>query len=176
MTDTGLPLTSMAEKHDLPSSDDISDGEGVIPHHLISRQLQLELDLLKNDYKKVLSALYQKKEVIEIQAHSIEELKTSFNTLLQTLSNLTGKDNELNQSVDRLTQDLQDKENMVSGQSRKIHELYQQIEQLNVQLSEIYASEGWKLLSVYYKIRDAILPAGSPRQRRVKNFISHFEF
>jgi GT2 family glycosyltransferase len=73
---------------------------------------------------------------------------------------------------DLLNEELADKENIISEQNRKIHTLYQQVDALNTKLSEIHASEGWKLLSVYYRIRDGLLPMGSPRYRRVKKLVN----
>ncbi len=62
----------------------------------------------------------------------------------------------------------EDKDSIIGEQDRKIHELYQQIDILNAKLSELYASDGWKLLCVYYRIRNWFLPTGSPRFLKIK--------
>lgn len=72
------------------------------------------------------------------------------------------------QEKDPLYDDLEDKDSIIVEQDRKIHELYQQVDILNAKLSELYASDGWKLLSVYYRIRNWFLPMGSPRYRKMK--------
>lgn len=72
------------------------------------------------------------------------------------------------QEKDPLCDDLGDKDSIITEQDRKIHDLYQQVDILNAKLSELYASDGWKLLCVYYRIREWVLPIDSPRYRKIK--------
>lgn len=135
-------------------------------------RLQLELDLLKKDYTELLLKWHQKKELAEAAANAIESIKASIPPLLQSLAELKGKNGELAKKQSLLDDDIRDKENILSEQNRKIHSLYQQTDILNTRISEIYASEGWKLLSVYYSFRNKLLPQGSPRQEKVKKVVN----
>lgn len=67
---------------------------------------------------------------------------------------------------------LLDYENIIREQKSKIVRLHQQVDHLNITLSELHASEGWKLLSVYYAFRNWLLPIGSPRHRQVKKWFN----
>lgn len=67
---------------------------------------------------------------------------------------------------------LTDKENILLDQNNKITTLQQQFDQLNGRLSEIYSSDGWKLLSVYYRFKDKVIPEGSVRQKKLKKLIN----
>lgn len=172
------PTNAMENNDSLMPKRIFTEG-GSVSGNISAHQLQIELDLLKVDYKKLLTELYEKRELTEAQAHSIGELGTSITNLLQSINiiaekrdELSAQYTELSQSHEQLGQDLQDKENIISEQHRKILGLYQQVEVLNVQLSEIYASEGWKLLSIYYRIRNGILPRGSGRHAKVKKVVN----
>lgn len=67
---------------------------------------------------------------------------------------------------------LTDYQNIIREQKRKIIRLHQELDTLNITLSEIYASEGWKILSVYYKLRNGVLPRGSARHRLIQRIIN----
>ncbi len=66
----------------------------------------------------------------------------------------------------------EDKDSIIAEQNRKIQTLYQQVDMLNTKLSELYASEGWKLLCIYYRIRERLLPKGSRFHRMIKKTIN----
>jgi O-antigen biosynthesis protein len=134
--------------------------------------LQMELDLLRSDYKKLLNELYQNKGLLISQSDSIESLKISIASLIQSISVLTQTNEELRGKHSQVDKKLADKDNIISTQNRKIHEQYQQTDTLNATLSEIYASEGWKLLNVYYRFRDRLLPRESRRHQAVKKSIN----
>ena len=151
------------EKIDSQLSDNGSAGKELIPDHHIT--LQLQLDLLKKDYTSLLIELFEKREIAHVQDHSVKDLQAGITTLIQSIATLTERDYELGL-------DLADKESTISEQNRKVQELYQQLDTVNVRLSEIYASEGWKLLSVFYRIRNGILPVGSRRQQRIKKAVN----
>jgi len=154
----------------LPESQPIDKGRG--PEDFALLQVQMELDLLKKNYKKLLGEHYQKKELLDVQADSIGMLKSSVAMLLQSIAVLTDKNNEMVFKQGSLDEDLADKDNIISEQNRKILGLHEQIDILNVKLSEIYASEGWKLLSIYYGLRNRMLPEGSPRHKKIKKIVN----
>jgi GT2 family glycosyltransferase/transcription elongation factor Elf1 len=142
------------------------------PDDLSVRQYQLELGLLKDDYKKLLVQLYEKNELLKASTGAIGELRSSMTGIVQSLSSLVDTKNELADQANKQAEEIADKTNIISEQNRKVQELYGQVDRLNVQLSEIYASEGWKLLSVFYGIRNSILPVGSSRQQKVKKIVN----
>lgn len=160
----------MEKNHSLPER--TLNGETPLTGRPAGEQVQIELELLKTDYKKLLVELFEKREMNALQTRAIEELKTSVTGLLQSMNTLTEKRNKLAGLQDQLSNELRDKDSLIAEQNRKIVTLYEQIDYLNVQLSEIYASEGFKFLSVLYKIRNTILPVGSVRQQRVKKFVN----
>ena len=140
--------------------------------NIVLHQLQLELDLLKNDYKKLLGEYYQEKELLNAQNSSIEAFKSSIDALVQSIAVLTAKNNALETRQGNFGQNISDKDNIISELNRKVLGLYGQIDTLNNKLSEIHASEGWKLLSIYYGVRDRILPQGSPRHQKIKKVVN----
>jgi GT2 family glycosyltransferase len=160
----------MENNHPLPGPS--LNGEIPVSDPLTAERLRLELELLKKDYKKLLVELFEKKELVNLQNRAMEELQTSVSGLLQSMSTLTEKRNKLATVQDQLSGELLDRESIISEQNRKIQKLYEQVDFLNVQLSEVYASEGYKFLSVLYKVRNAILPIGSTRQRQVKKIVN----
>jgi GT2 family glycosyltransferase/glycosyltransferase involved in cell wall biosynthesis len=160
----------MDNNHSLPDS--ALNGGVQVSDPMITGRLQLEFELLKSDYKKVLVELFEKKELADLQNRAIKELQTSVTSLVQIMDTLAERRDKLAILQEQLSGELQDKEKVISEQSRKIHRLYDQIDVLNIQLSEIYASEGWKFLSVLYKVRNSILPVGSSRQQRIKKIVN----
>jgi len=134
--------------------------------------IRLELELLKNAYKKLLIDLHDRTELTTLQSETIEKLQTSISSLVQTMDRITHRRDNLVTAKDQLSDELKNKEIIISEQNRKIRSLYDQIDSLNIQLSEIYASEGYKFLSVLYKIRNTILPIGSPRHQKVKKIVN----
>jgi GT2 family glycosyltransferase/glycosyltransferase involved in cell wall biosynthesis len=146
---------------------------------LALRQYQLELGLLKEDYKKLLGELYEKNEFLKASTEAIGQFRSAMTGLVESMNDLTDSKNEMADHLDKQAAEIADKTNIIadkiniiSEQNRKVQELYGQVDRLNVQLSEIYASEGWKLLSVFYKIRNSILPVGSSRQQKVKKAVN----
>jgi len=146
--------------------------DGGKPEFISVDSLRLELELLKNDYKRLLIELFEKKELTNLQNRTIEELQTSISSLMQSMERISRRRDNLATVHDQLNDDLKNKDIIISEQARKIRSLYDQIDSLNIQLSEIYASEGWKFLSVLYKIRNTILPVGSPRQQKIKKIVN----
>jgi GT2 family glycosyltransferase len=166
-----MPSTIIDNDERPLSESKLLTNESTLDDFLI-RQMELELDLLKKDYKELLGKWHLKKELASAQAQVIETIKASIPPLLQAMSELAGRNNELISIQDRAKQDISDGENIRAEQNRKIHTLYEQTDMLNTRISEIYASEGWKLLSVYYRIRNAALPRGSARHEKVKKAVN----
>lgn len=168
-----IPPPSVNMEHfPLSSRESPSADKGGQSDDIALQQLQTELTLLKDDYKKLLTKFHQEKELPQVSASSLDALTSSIADLIATISTLTDKNNELMVKWERHAEDLADKDIIISGQKHKLFGLYQQIDTLNTRLSEIYASEGWKLLSIYYKLRNKLLPQDSPRHKNIKKLVN----
>jgi O-antigen biosynthesis protein len=71
-----------------------------------------------------------------------------------------------------LKQEVQDSKDIIQGQKQQLHSLYNQIDALNGRLNEIYISEGWKLLSIYYGIKGRVLREDTKRYRIAKKIVN----
>ena len=160
----------MEKNHSLSESAPKSDDQGSYP--ITAGTLKIELALLKNDYQKLYKELYEKRQLINLQNVVVEELKTFTTSFTSSLTSTVEKKNEIGVSPEQLQKSLSDKEQMILELNRKIQDQYRKIDRLNIELSEIYASEGWRLLSVFYRMRNSILPVGSPRQQRLKKLVN----
>ena len=76
------------------------------------------------------------------------------------------------QTIRQISATLVDKENIISELNHKVANLHQQADQLNSTLSEIYSSDGYKLLSVYYRLKGKLLPEHSQRYKAVKKIVN----
>jgi GT2 family glycosyltransferase/SAM-dependent methyltransferase/glycosyltransferase involved in cell wall biosynthesis len=54
--------------------------------------------------------------------------------------------------------------------SNQIYRLESEKKELENRLNEIFSSDGYKLLSLYYKFKSKFIPEGSGRQKKLKNF------
>lgn len=99
------------------------------------------------------------------QQQAIEQLQETVQQLQEAIEKKEQKNNELAIA-------LTDKENILLDQNNKITILQHQVDQLNGRLSEIYSSDGWKLLSVYYRFKGKVIPEGSDRHKMIKKFIN----
>jgi GT2 family glycosyltransferase/2-polyprenyl-3-methyl-5-hydroxy-6-metoxy-1,4-benzoquinol methylase len=156
-------LISIAGNQSIPDSDAIcsavlqvdKDFKGLI-NYIISlqqneKQLQQQSDTLT-------LALTKYKRVLESYTKTIQELQE--------------RNSELATTVEQVSELLNDKENIIADLNHRITTLHQQADQLNGILSEIYNSEGWKLLSIYYRFKAKLLPPGSDRYKKVKRFVN----
>jgi GT2 family glycosyltransferase len=160
----------MDKHHSLPELTPNRDAQ--VSDSMKAGRLQIELELLRGDYKKLLAELFERKATTDSSIQSTKDLQKSVSTLIQSLHTLKDNRDQLQESEDESKSALADKESIISEQNRKIQSLYEQVDFLNVRLSEIYASEGYKFLSFLYKIRNALLPVGSSRQRLVKKIVN----
>ncbi|HTI10171.1 MAG TPA: glycosyltransferase [Puia sp.] len=160
----------MEKNRSLSESAPKSDDQGSYP--IPAGTLKVELALLKNDYQKLFKELHEKRQLTDLQNLVVEELKTSITSLTSSLISTVEKKNEIAHSHEQLRCSLDDKEQMILELNRKVQDQYRKIDRLNIELSEIYASEGWRLLSVFYRMRNSILPVGSRRQQRLKKLVN----
>ena len=160
----------MDNTHSLPEP--TPHGEVQVPEAMKMPRLDLELELLKADYKQLLSEVYEKRELTLFQEQALSKLKHSIPSLLSILTTLTETKVTLHEEIAALQSDASEKTRQISELKRKMQDQFRKVDLLNVELSEIYASEGWKLLSVYYRFRNFVLPQGSARHQKLKKLVN----
>lgn len=86
-------------------------------------------------------------------------------------------DEKENQSIQlsQASTRLAEKEGIIADLNTKLLTLHQQVDELNNKLSEIYSSDGYKLLSVYYRFKGRVLPENSSRYKQLKKLIGKFK-
>lgn len=78
----------------------------------------------------------------------------------------------LQQEADLLRERCERQEALLREQRRKNRQLHEEVRTLSTTLSDIYASEGWKLLTAYYFVRNSLLPRGSRRHEGLKKIVN----
>jgi len=119
--------------------------------------------------KKHLITLEQK---LNSQALELAKYKRVLETYSKTIQELQEKHNEMTITIEQLSDILNDKQNIIADLNHRITTTNQQADKLNTTLAEIYSSDGWKLLSVYYRMKAKVLPYGSPRYKKLKKIIN----
>jgi O-antigen biosynthesis protein len=82
---------------------------------------------------------------------------------------------ELTDEISQASTRLAEKEGIIADLNTKLITLHQQVDELNNRLSEIYSSDGYKLLSVYYRFKGRVLPENSARYKQIKKFVGKFK-
>jgi hypothetical protein len=98
------------------------------------------------DFREMLSHIksLQKEQQPQTQAESPAQMAEKIAEKEKTIHSLSIEKEKQAQTVQQVTASLVDKENIITELNHKISTLYQQVDQLNNRLSEIYSSEGWK--------------------------------
>jgi len=76
------------------------------------------------------------------------------------------------EKVNKSLRIINEKDFLLEEYNQKIHHLYQEVNSTKERLSEIYISDGWRLLSIYYKIKGKILPENSFRYKKLKKIFN----
>ncbi len=109
--------------------------------------------------------------------NSVTEARNLIQNLLSDSSrdNLLYRNETLVRNVLKLEEELGNKNDRISDLEAQIgnldvnsSNLARELRQNDETLQAIYTSHGWKLLSLYYRIRDRVLPANSMRRNAVK--------
>ncbi|GGK78159.1 glycosyltransferase [Rufibacter glacialis] len=137
---------------------------------ILSMQEELELKAayvlaLQSENQKKSLELSNAKAANDLQLEKLTELGKSILQLQEGIQNATSKNTSLQQ-------ELEDKDNIITSQKQKLHSLYNQIDNLNGRLNEIYVSEGWKLLSLYYGVKGRLLKEDTKRYKLVKKVVN----
>jgi O-antigen biosynthesis protein len=111
-------------------------------------------------------------ELFQTAEKEIVQKKVLLSNQSATIIQLKEKSNELGNEIKKLSLDVSDKTKIAEEANNKVNSLYQQVDILNDRIAEIYDSEGWKLLSKYYWVRNKVLPEKSKRHGYVKKFVN----
>jgi O-antigen biosynthesis protein len=117
------------------------------------------------DYLGLIDYIVSLQKQEKDQQQAIQQLGETVQHLQETIQKKDQKNKQLSIA-------LTDTENIILDQNYKITTLQQQIDQLNGRLSEIYSSDGWRLLSVYYRFKGKLIPEGSGRHKKLKKLIN----
>lgn len=123
---------------------------------------------------KYLITIASDKEIEDIDKLSSVVFQTDkeYRKLIDYIFHLEKEQGNLNKQVTQLSAAVTDKEKIISQLNSKILELYKQIERLNDRLSEIHSSDGWKLLTKYYRLKAKLMPEHSGRYKMLKKLIN----
>lgn len=121
------------------------------------------------EYKMQIASLQEK---INVLTRQVAEDKKNLTLQSAAIDELTKKNTELNITIEQISELINDKENIISEQNHRITTIFQEADQINSRLAEIYASEGYKLLSIYYRFKAWLLPPGSKRYNTLKKIFN----
>lgn len=102
------------------------------------------------------------------KVRDFEESNTMLTKQSETITFLKQKFEMQAEQLQQLEKREADSVNIVNEQIERISSLNYQLDAVNGRLSEIYGSEGWKLLSLYYKFKGKAIPENSGRYRFLK--------
>ena len=117
------------------------------------------------DYMGLIDYIVSLQKQEALQQQTTHQQQQDIQQLEHQLLTLEEKNGQLSTAVI-------EKDKIITDQNHKIATLQQQVDQLNGRLSEIFSSDGWKLLSVYYRFKTKVLPEGSNRQKNLKKLIN----
>ena len=143
--------SEVAENHSLKN--ELAQNE-----RLITKTIE-RADKLEANVENYIKKIKQQEHLLRQQSNTIQSL-------------IDYKQKSMNESLD-LQQKLREKECLTEELNQKNHELYQEVNLAKESLSEIYNSDGWRLLKIYYKVKGRVLPEYSNRYKRVKKIFNY---
>ncbi|MFA6055766.1 MAG: glycosyltransferase [Thermodesulfovibrionales bacterium] len=137
---------------------------------------------VRNAYVQDLEKILKEKDV---HSKSLESVAQSREVYIEDLrNNLNGKDirlSELKKSalekdgiIARLEEQIRQKNFYISHMETAKTNIEQMFRDRETALNQIYNSNGWKGLLLYYRIRDRILPPDTKRRTVIKSAVSGF--
>ncbi|WP_242918218.1 glycosyltransferase [Pontibacter liquoris] len=136
------------------------------------KQLEQQLYNKDSQYNVAESENKLLRSTIETLTENINNLSSDKDSLEKYISDLKESINHSFSTTSKLEQDLSDCNNIILDQKQRIHVLYQQNDNLNGRLDEIFTSEGWKLLNIYYNIKGKWLPEDTSRYKYLKKAVN----
>lgn len=126
------------------------------------KALEEDIILLRQSHGHAEDKVTEKNKIVISQSETITLLKTT----IEQYSNKMQLIEQEKKEKGRIIQLQKEKEQSLHLQRDS---LYAQWDILNRRLTEIYNSEGWKVLNIYYKIKGKIIPENSKRYLYLKN-------
>jgi len=120
------------------------------------------------DFLTLMDRLIQMNKEIEGLGQWGQSLDKTVGEKENALQRLQEDNAVLQQSVAVLQQSVKEKELLAAGLNEKIHKLYQESDKVKERLAEIYDSDGWKMLTRYYRLKEKLLPEHSNRYKKIK--------
>src|ERR1044071_8512466 len=126
--------------------------------------------------------LVELKQTLDEKAHALNQLAAHRDALLHEAAERQASLQEVSQELDKLRRftqgenfELAKKEETITRVSERNETLRQQLAECETDLLRIYQSHGWKALTFYYGVRDALFPNESYRRLWAKKLF-HFIF
>ncbi|MBS1736085.1 MAG: glycosyltransferase [Bacteroidetes bacterium] len=107
------------------------------------------------------NTITEKNNILASQVETINLLKDK----IEEHSNIILSLEENNRQIKELNKD---KEDILRQLRDREKDIFSQLESKNQRLTEIYASEGWKVLNMYYKLKGRLIPEHSARYKYLK--------
>ncbi|HTL08668.1 MAG TPA: glycosyltransferase, partial [Chitinophagaceae bacterium] len=122
--------------------------------HDSSDKNDVSVQSLQQRLQEQASIARQLQEALDQQKLIAKELNEQLHEQQSATANLTAK--------------IQERELLTASVNAKLHLLYQEADKVKERLSEIYDSDGWRLLSRYYRLKGKLLPEDSRRYKQLK--------
>ncbi len=132
------------------------------------RQKQSKLNSSEEQLKILESELAALVSSVKLQVGNLNEL----DAVNQSNAKLSSDVKFLTVEKEKLEALLRDSNSLVDEESRRNLLLSRQLESVNAQLRDIYASDGWKWLKRYYGFKGRLLPENSARYRFLRNTLN----
>ncbi|MUG89181.1 glycosyltransferase [Paenibacillus timonensis] len=132
-------------------------------------QLQDEVEE-RNRHILILDREMESRHTDEIVLQSIDRLQTELSRKIEELHRISNKNQENELKLSKLSSQIENLQTELRNKTGHIELLLTKERELN----NIYGSTGWKLLLLFYKIRDFIIPAKSKRRILAKLVLSTF--
>jgi len=162
-TEKSLILESELRKQ---SDQELLNKEGIIINQ--EKEIEVKDSLLKKQSDKI----FELEIDLQNQSKVIFELRENNKIMQAENRKLITDRNGFKNEIEKLTKQLNDSKGITDEQNRKIHLLYHELDAMNDRLSEIYGSEGWKLLKMYFTIKGKLLPETSNRYKILKKAVN----
>ena len=128
------------------------------------------------------NVLQEEANVLQEEANALHKEANVLNDRISALSEELRKVSELNESqrqdyelektknlLDRAQKNNYNTRKELERKSNQIYRLESEKKELESRLNEIFSSDGYRLLSLYYKLKGKLIPEGSGRQKKLKN-------
>jgi GT2 family glycosyltransferase/2-polyprenyl-3-methyl-5-hydroxy-6-metoxy-1,4-benzoquinol methylase len=142
------------EKYERVSAEKKLIEETAVKKDEIIQELKQSGKYSDKDVERINNVVASQAETIRLLKQKVED----YSNKLQALDEDNNHVKELNRDKDDIIRQVRDRERDISSQ----------LEIKSQRLNEIYTSEGWKMLSIYYKLKGKLIPEHSARYKYLK--------